>query len=125
MNVQLGLIVIYLIGNLKAHVDHLEAVLRSNLLFSMQNMTDNAIPITRSGRAQLPRRFDLRDEWGSKCLSLTLIYDQGTCGSCWAFGTTNAMSDRICIQSKGTIQKHVSPQNLLSCCDYCGKGCDG
>ena len=99
MKVQLGLIVIYLIGNLKALLDPLEAVLRSNLLFPMENMTDNASPMTRSGRAQLPRRFDLRDEWGGKCLSLTLIYDQGTCGSCWAFGTANAMSDRICIQS--------------------------
>ena len=125
MNVHLCLIFICWIDSLKAHVDLMGAVLRHNILFRMANMTDNASPITRPRGLRLPRHFNLQYEWGSICWSLAVIYDQGTCGSCWAFGTANAMSDRICIQSKGKIQKHVSPQNLLSCCDDCGFGCDG
>ena len=38
------------------------------------------------------------------------------CGSCWAFGAVTAMSDRICIHSKGERHDHVSSENLLSCC---------
>ena len=38
------------------------------------------------------------------------------CGSCWAFGAVTAMSDRICIHSKGERHAHVSSENLLSCC---------
>ena len=47
------------------------------------------------------------------------------CGSCWAFGAVTAMSDRICIHSKGERQEHVSSENLLSCCYSCGFGCNG
>ena len=124
MTLQLCLISIYWIGNIKAHVDLPGAVLIHNQTSRTENMADNADPITRSRVSQLPRHFNLQDEWGSICKSLAIIYDQGRCGSCWAFGTANAMSDRICIQSKGKIQKHVSPQNLLSCCNDCGS-CDG
>ena len=55
-----------------------------------------------------------------------MIWDQGGCGSCWAFGAASAMSDRMCIHSpKNEIQVHVSPENLLSCCFSCGFGCNG
>ncbi|CAN8001237.1 unnamed protein product, partial [Ixodes hexagonus] len=48
----------------------------------------------------LPESFDARVKW-SHCNSIHVIRDQSTCGSCWAFGATEAMSDRICIHSKG------------------------
>ena len=35
------------------------------------------------------------------------------------------MSDRLCIESKGETKFEFSPQDVLSCCDYCGYGCDG
>lgn len=41
------------------------------------------------------------------------------------FGAVEAMSDRICIHSKGKIKVHLSAKNLLSCCKDCGFGCDG
>ena len=54
-----------------------------------------------------------------------MIYDQGACGSCWAFGATSVMSDRICIHSKGNkMQVILSAENLLSCCIF-SYGCDG
>ena len=72
----------------------------------------------------LPESFDLRKEYPN-CESLREIRDQANCGSCWAFGAVEAMSDRICIQSGQKLQTRVSAQNLLACCGNCGFGCDG
>ena len=72
----------------------------------------------------LPENFDLRTEYPN-CESLKEVRDQANCGSCWAFGAVEAMSDRICIKSGQTLQTRVSAQNLLACCSNCGFGCDG
>lgn len=74
--------------------------------------------------ANLPDEFDLREAF-PKCESLREVRDQANCGSCWAFGAVEAMSDRICIKSGQTDQRRVSAQNLLACCYSCGFGCDG
>lgn len=73
---------------------------------------------------RLPTNFDARQQW-AKCESLRNIRDQSSCGSCWAFGAVEAMSDRICIASGGNIQVSLSADDLLSCCKSCGFGCDG
>ena len=72
----------------------------------------------------LPESFDPREVY-PKCESLREIRDQANCGSCWAFGAVEAMSDRICIHSGQTDQTRVSAENLLACCTSCGFGCDG
>jgi len=72
----------------------------------------------------LPKNFDPRENWPD-CPTIKEIRDQGGCGSCWAFGAVTAMSDRICIHSKGEKHSHVSSENLLSCCYSCGFGCNG
>jgi len=36
-----------------------------------------------------------------------------SCGSCWAFGAVEAMSDRICIASNGTTNAHISAEDLV------------
>ncbi|CAD6189184.1 unnamed protein product [Caenorhabditis auriculariae] len=72
----------------------------------------------------IPETFDSRENW-PQCNSLNVIRDQSSCGSCWAFGAVEAMSDRICIASKGKIQVSLSADDLLSCCKSCGFGCDG
>ena len=58
---------------------------------------------------ELPKSFDSRTNWPD-CASIRQIRDQSSCGSCWAFGAVEAMSDRICIASKGEIQ--VRPHNF-------------
>ncbi|XP_015784846.1 cathepsin B isoform X1 [Tetranychus urticae] len=73
----------------------------------------------------LPASFDARKAWPN-CSSIGFIRDQGSCGSCWAFGTVEAMSDRICIASKGSVQVELSTEDVLTCCgDSCGGGCGG
>ncbi|KAK3931463.1 Cathepsin B [Frankliniella fusca] len=75
----------------------------------------------------IPKEFDARKQWPN-CPTINEIRDQGSCSSSWAIGAVGAMSDRICIASKGLDQVHLSAQDLLTCCDTCdtwGDGCDG
>ncbi|VDM54234.1 unnamed protein product [Angiostrongylus costaricensis] len=72
----------------------------------------------------IPKSFDSRTNW-PECSSLYSIRDQSSCGSCWAVAAAEAMTDRICIASKGNLTVTISADDLLSCCDECGYGCDG
>ncbi|KAI5641087.1 papain family cysteine protease domain-containing protein [Phthorimaea operculella] len=76
----------------------------------------------------LPENFDSRNKW-PYCSSLNEIRNQGGCGSCWAVSAASAMTDRVCIYSKGTKNFHFSAEDILSCCPYCssvtGDGCHG
>jgi len=67
----------------------------------------------------LPTNFDPRTEKFNNCIHP--IRDQAQCGSCWAFGSTEALSDRFCINGKDVV---LSPQDIVSC-DYNNYGCDG
>ncbi|KAL4623892.1 cathepsin B-like [Arapaima gigas] len=73
---------------------------------------------------KLPESFDPREQWPN-CPTLKEIRDQGACGSCWAFGAVEAISDRICIHSNGNVSVEISAEDLLSCCHICGFGCNG
>ncbi|XP_060520829.1 uncharacterized protein LOC132698652 [Cylas formicarius] len=73
----------------------------------------------------IPESFDSREAWPQCAEFIGQIRDQSSCGACWAFAAAEAMSDRICIHSNGTVRKHVSSEDLNSCCLYCGDGCDG
>ncbi len=72
----------------------------------------------------LPDNFDSRVQWPN-CPTIGEVRDQGSCGSCWAFGAVEAMSDRICISSNGQKNAHISAEDLVDCCATCGNGCDG
>jgi len=78
--------------------------------------------LNKKGARDLPVAFDSRSNWPG-CIHPVL--DQGDCGSCWAFGATETLSDRFCIESKGQINVVLSPQSLVSC-DWEGNfGCGG
>jgi len=81
-------------------------------------------PIEHAVPNDLPANFDARDNWPN-CATIKEVRDQGSCGSCWAFGAVEAMSDRICIASNGAQNFHISAEDLVSCCSACGFGCDG
>ncbi|KAH8286984.1 hypothetical protein KR054_000393 [Drosophila jambulina] len=76
------------------------------------------------GAKDIPEEFDARKAWPN-CPTIGEIRDQGSCGSCWAFGAVEAMSDRVCIHSQGKVNFHFSADDLVSCCHTCGFGCNG
>lgn len=69
----------------------------------------------------IPESFDARTQWPN-CIHP--IRDQAQCGSCWAFGASEALSDRLCIATSGAINVVLSPENLVSC-DTTDQGCGG
>ncbi|XP_063298100.1 cathepsin B [Pelobates fuscus] len=78
-----------------------------------------------AGQMDLPENFDSREAWPN-CPTIKEIRDQGSCGSCWAFGAVEAISDRTCVHSNGKVNVEVSAEDLLSCCgSQCGMGCNG
>lgn len=69
----------------------------------------------------LPDNFDSRTKW-PKCIHP--IRNQEQCGSCWAFSSSEMLSDRFCIASNGAINTVLSPQFMVSCDKY-DAGCNG
>ncbi|ONK78834.1 uncharacterized protein A4U43_C02F22920 [Asparagus officinalis] len=96
-------------------------------ILGVKQMPQNSmkdIPVKSHGKPLgLPRQFDARTAW-PQCSTIGRILDQGHCGSCWAFGAVESLSDRFCIQFNMNIS--LSVNDLLSCCGFmCGDGCDG
>ncbi|XP_028052470.1 cathepsin B-like protease 3 isoform X1 [Camellia sinensis] len=88
-----------------------------------QHDLKNVPVITHSKTVKLPDQFDARTAW-PQCSSIGKILDQGHCGSCWAFGAVESLSDRFCIHFGMNIS--LSVNDLLACCGFlCGDGCDG
>ncbi|XP_038051737.1 cathepsin B-like [Patiria miniata] len=72
--------------------------------------------------SDIPMTFDARMKW-PQCTTIPLIRDQAACGSCWAFGAVESMSDRECIHNM--VQVNISAEELNDCCMECGDGCGG
>jgi len=71
----------------------------------------------------IPVSFDAREQW--PLCGIGNIRDQGSCGSCWAFGAAESFSDRACIANGLKEPVVLSPQYLLDCdteLDGCGGG---
>jgi len=83
---------------------------RSNLPAYERTLSDESLPAS----------FDWRKQ--GNCVHPVLNQEQ--CGSCWAFGATEAFSDRICVASKGSVDVVLSPEQLVTC-DKTNMGCNG
>jgi len=76
----------------------------------------------------IPESFDVRTAWPN-CAAVTgRVRDQSNCGSCWAFGSTEAFNDRHCIAT-GDATTILSPEDTVSCCTGAtcsfSMGCNG
>lgn len=76
------------------------------------------LPAPAASNSATPTAFDSRTQWGD-CVHP--IRDQQQCGSCWAFGATEALSDRFCIAGTDVV---LSPEDLVAC-DGTDMGCNG
>ena len=96
------------------------------LMGTLETPEEHKLPTKEFEALQdIPEEFFSAEAW-PKCDSIKEVRDQSTCGSCWAFGAVEAMSDRICIASGQTLQTRISSEDLLSCCGIsCGQGCNG
>jgi len=76
----------------------------------------------------VPESFDVRTNWPSCSVITSRVRDQSNCGSCWAFGSTEAFNDRYCIAT-GDAALIFSAEETNSCCSgaSCGfsAGCNG
>lgn len=79
--------------------------------------------------AAAPESFDARTQW-SQCPTIREIRNQKHCGSCWAFGAVESMSDRICIHTREVVR--LSAEDMNSCarstftsCGSCNGGQPG
>ena len=88
----------------------------------------NAIRAGRNSRyveaSETPAEFDWRKEIKGV---VHAIRDQGDCGACWAFGTSESFSDRLAIVTNNKTNVVLSPQYMVSC--WNGRkeiaGCEG
>ncbi|XP_027849692.2 cathepsin B-like cysteine proteinase 5 [Aphis gossypii] len=73
---------------------------------------------------KIPSYFDAREKW-KHCSTIGKVRDQGHCGSCWAFSTSSAFADRLCVATNGDFNESLSAEEITFCCPPCGDGCNG
>eukprot|EP01043_Picozoa_sp_COSAG02_P044456 COSAG02_NODE_3974_length_5968_cov_26.913466_3_plen_375_part_00 len=73
--------------------------------------------------ADIPEAFDAVEGFPKCAKVIGDIRDQSMCGCCWAFGTAEAASDRLCIATEGKTIVPLSSQDL--CFNSNPDGCNG
>jgi C1A family cysteine protease len=66
----------------------------------------------------LPEEYD----WRSRGV-ITPVYNQGSCGSCWAFSTTENIESMWAISGRGL--RNLAMQQLVDCDHFGDHGCSG
>ena len=79
----------------------------------------NFVPPLPTPELNIPSDFQLSDlpktvDWRTKGV-VTAVKNQGMCGSCWAFSSTENIESHVAIHANLTAAPVLSPQNLISC----------
>ena len=82
-----------------------------NFIFSV--FTEN---LQENENEEIPEFFDSRENWPN---CIPKIYNQGTCGACYAMSTATTFSTRFCIRNNKSKIINFSPQNLINCLSGC------
>jgi len=77
----------------------------------------------KNANLAVPDEFDSETAFPMCANTIGLIRDQSNCGCCWAFGGSEAASDRMCIATNGTMQVPLSDQDI--CFNSNMNGCGG
>jgi len=90
--------------------------------------TYHTMPIQKAPEGfTAPDAFDPRQAFPYCAGTIGNIRDQSSCGSCWAFGSTEAFEDRSCIANK-TDNVLFSTRDTAACCNFLrcfSNGCNG
>eukprot|EP00929_Paragymnodinium_shiwhaense_P018194 TRINITY_DN12835_c0_g1_i1.p1 TRINITY_DN12835_c0_g1~~TRINITY_DN12835_c0_g1_i1.p1 ORF type:complete len:620 (+),score=75.84 TRINITY_DN12835_c0_g1_i1:168-2027(+) len=84
--------------------------------------TEAFLSKTSVNASKIPHNFDSRDHWPDCAEIIGRIFNQGICGSCWAFGGLSAVDSRLCIATQGAYQGQLSRGYAASCATE--NGCD-
>jgi len=90
--------------------------------FSAQALKRIASNVTLP-KVEIATSFDAREKW-ARCKSIATIRNQARCGSCWAFGATEAFTDRYCIATGMAQNPEFGPFYMVTC-DENDSGCEG
>lgn len=88
------------------------------------NVPHNGIELVQTKVGARPDSWDPTEEGHEWRQYIHDVRDQQGCGSCWAFGATEALSDRFALHSKGSTDVILSPEDMVSC-DTSDYGCSG
>jgi len=72
--------------------------------------------------SDLPKHFDWRNVNGENYINP--VQDQGSCGSCYATSSLDALASRVRIKTKNKVKPSYSVENVLKCSAY-SQGCKG
>jgi len=98
---------------------------RSSHLMNLKKPTDLPIPAPNVpppvlNPGPIPTYYDWRSSYSKDCI--TPVYNQGQCGSCWAFSCTEEIESMWCLA--GNTLTQLSMQQVVSCDTTCD-GCNG
>jgi len=93
-------------------------LMSKDVLLNQHPANNGAVDIEKPKNVPVPSSFD----WRSRGV-VTPVYNQGDCGSCWAFSATENIESIWAIAGHGLHE--LSPQQIVDCCNEAEYGCNG